>query len=119
VRAVAIASGKPYQEIYDLVNEHAKSERSSKRRRGRSSARTGVFKATTKRIMEALGYEWTPTMHIGSGCTTHLGRGELPMGRLIVSVSKHLTAVIDGTIHDTHDPSRGGTRCVYGYWTAK
>jgi hypothetical protein len=24
--------------------------------------------------------------------------------------------VIDGVIHDTFDPSRGGTRCVYGYW---
>ncbi len=39
------------------------------------------------------------------------------MGRLIVSVSKHMTAVIDGVIHDTHNPSRDGTRCVYGYWT--
>src|ERR1700730_2873392 len=41
---------------------------------------------------------------------------ELPPGRLVVSVSKHLTAVIDGVIHDTHDPSRHGKRCVYGYW---
>jgi hypothetical protein len=23
---------------------------------------------------------------------------------------------IDGVIHDTHDPSLRGTRCVYGYW---
>jgi hypothetical protein len=37
--------------------------------------------------------------------------------RLIVSVSKHLTAVIDGMIYDTHDPSRGGSRCVYGYYS--
>jgi hypothetical protein len=43
---------------------------------------------------------------------------ELPAGRLIVSVSKHLVAVIDGVAHDTHDPSRGGTRCVYGYYRA-
>jgi hypothetical protein len=56
-------------------------------------------------------------MRIGQGCTTHLRRSELPTtGRLIVSVSKHITAVIDGVIHDTHDPSRRGTRCVYGYW---
>jgi len=25
--------------------------------------------------------------------------------------------VLDGVIHDTHDPSRGGRRCVYGYWS--
>ena len=24
--------------------------------------------------------------------------------------------MIDGVIHDTYDPTRGGTRCVYGYW---
>jgi hypothetical protein len=27
-----------------------------------------------------------------------------------------LCAVIDGVIHDTFNPSRGGSRCVYGYW---
>jgi hypothetical protein len=66
--------------------------------------------------MERLGFVWTPTMTIGSGCRVHLRDGELPMGRLVVSVSKHATAVIDGVIHDTHDPARGGTRCVYGFW---
>lgn len=43
---------------------------------------------------------------------------ELPSGRLIVAVSRHLCAVIDGVIHDTFDPSRDGTRCVYGYFQA-
>lgn len=55
-------------------------------------------------------------MLIGQGCRVHLRQGELPHGRLVVSVSKHLTAVIDGVIYDTHDPSRGGMRCVYGYY---
>ena len=55
-------------------------------------------------------------MFIGSGCKVHLRNDELPAGRLIVCLSRHYTAVIDGVIHDTHDPSRGGTRCVYGYW---
>ena len=41
------------------------------------------------------------------------------MGRLVVSLSRHWTAVIDGVIFDTHDPSRRGTRCVYGYWLFK
>jgi hypothetical protein len=43
-------------------------------------------------------------------------RQRLPSGRLVVSASKHLTAVIDEVIHNTHDPSRRETRCVYGYW---
>jgi hypothetical protein len=116
VRSVAIATGLPYQEIYDLVNKLSARERTGKRKRGTSNARTGVHKSAIKWLMESLGWKWTPTMQIGSGCTVHLRADELPSGRLIVSVSKHLTAVIDGVIHDTHDCSRRGTRCVYGYW---
>jgi len=116
VRAIAIATEKPYQQIYDLVNSAAVHERTGKRKRGISNARTGVYKVSIKRIMKQLGWVWTPTMQIGSGCTVHLRAHELPPGRLVVSVSKHLTAVIDGVIHDTHDCSRRGTRCVYGYW---
>jgi hypothetical protein len=117
-RAIAIAT-EPYREVYDAINARAATERVSKRRRrgGKSSARTGVYKPTTKKYIASLGWQWTPTMQIGSGCKVHLRAGELPAGRLIVSVSKHLVAVIDGVIHDTHDCSRGGTRCVYGFWS--
>jgi hypothetical protein len=116
VRSIAIATGLPYQHIYDLVNQASVHERTGTRKRGKSNARTGVYKSTIKRVMNSLGWVWTPTMQIGSGCTVHLRPDELPPGRLVVSVSKHLTAVIDGVIHDTHDCSRRGTRCVYGYW---
>lgn len=116
-RAIAIASEKPYQEVYDAINEFAKRERRSKRRRGRSSARSGVYKATIHRLLNSWGWKWTPTMFIGSGCKVHLKEEELPKGRLIVSVSKHIVAVIDGKPHDTHDPTRGGKRCVYGYFS--
>ena len=44
------------------------------------------------------------------------GRNAYLAGRIIVRLSKHYTCLIDGIIHDTHDPSRNGTRCVYGYW---
>lgn len=66
--------------------------------------------------MAEIGWKWVPTMQIGQGCKVHLDPNELPSGRLIVSVSKHLTAVLDGVIHDTYDPSRDGSRCVYGYF---
>ena len=116
VRAIAIASGSPYKYIYDTINMEASHERKSSRKRGKSSARDGVYKGTIRRYMEYMGWEWVSTMQIGSGCKVHLRADELPSGRLVVSVSKHLTAVIDGVIHDTFDPSRDGTRCVYGYW---
>lgn len=116
-RAIAIAANMPYAEVYALVNNAGKKERLTKRRGSKSSARTGVHKKTTREIMFALGWKWTPTMQVGQGCKVHLRANELPAGRIIAAVSRHLVAVIDGVIHDTHDCSREGTRCVYGYWT--
>jgi hypothetical protein len=52
--------------------------------------------------MEMLRWNWTPTMALGSGCKVHLRDGVLPMGRNAVSVSKHMVAVFDGVIQDTH-----------------
>ena len=106
----------PYQTVYDLLNENSSLERITKRRVKQGSARDGRSQYTTRRVLEHLGWKWTPTMQIGSGCTVHLRDGELPMGRLIVSVSRHMVAVVDSVIRDTHDCSRQGTRCVYGYW---
>lgn len=118
-RAVAIASGLPYAEVYARLAAGMGSQRQGKRRtKSGASARNGVntTRKWFKDYMAELGATWTPTMRIGSGCTVHLTDGELPAGRLVVSVSKHYTAVLDGEIYDTHDPSRDGTRCVYGYW---
>jgi hypothetical protein len=117
-RAISIATKQDYQKVYDELNEVAERERPRGKKK-RSNSNTGVYKATIKRYMENLGWTWVPTMKIGSGCKVHLKKEELPSGRLVVSVSKHLVAVIDGVIHDNHNPARNGTRCVYGYWTEK
>lgn len=116
-RAIAIACGVPYREAYDAINEQAARER-PRGGRAASDARTGVWPRTVGAIVEARGWTWIPTMQIGSGCRVHLRREELPAGRLIVRLSRHYVAVIDGVIHDTTDPARDGTRCVYGYWRA-
>jgi len=115
-RAIAIATGIDYQTVYDSLNEVATRERRGKRKRGVSNSRMGVYKYTTRKYLESIGWRFTPTMAIGTGCKVHLRENELPGGKIIVSVSKHLVAVIDGVIHDTHNPDRGGQRCVYGYW---
>ncbi len=116
-RAIAIATGKPYREVYDALNALATTERTGKRKKRKSSSRDGVFPQTYSRYLLSLGWRWTPTMSIGSGCRVHLRASELPGGSLIVRLSRHLTAVIEGELHDTHDCSRGGTRCVYGYFS--
>lgn len=125
VRAIAIACELPYSEVYDALREATLADRVvmaklelsyGARARRHASPRTGVNRRVYERYLREVGWTWTPTMQIGQGCTVHLRSDELPGGRLIVRVSRHMCAVIDGVIHDTHDPRRGGTRCVYGYW---
>jgi len=145
-RAIAIASGMDYKEVYDILAAGNKSQRKSKydtKTKGTATALHGinVKRKWFKDQMAAWGFIWVPTMQIGQGCTTHLCKGELPVGRLVVSVSKHYTSMIDGVINDTWNPSRIWTspytgqelktnmfihedgktiheesRCVYGYW---
>lgn len=147
-RSIAIASGRPYSEVYDLLAQGMGTQRLSKHVKTRSAtARNGIWvkRKWFKELMVKLGFKWTPTMTIGSGCKVHLHDGELPSGRLVVAVSKHYTAVIDGVVNDRHDPQRDvhvvepdrgqplrpgqwrlsngnglasvQRRCVYGYWT--
>lgn len=120
-RAIAIVTGKPYREVYDMINELVAAGKGFKQRKtGKvSNARDGVWQKDVRVIMERLGFTWVPTMQIGQGCRVHLRPDELPAGRLLVNVSRHYTSVIDGVCHDTHDPSREGTRCVYGYYIKK
>lgn len=146
-RSIAIVAGLPYAEVYSALAAGRGSQRRSPGEKKRSaSAREGinVNRKWFRDYIASLGFVWVPTMAIGSGCKVHLCAEELPSGRLIVSVSKHLTAMIDGVIHDTHDPRREqswliepdrgqdlkpgqfrnsngvctpiGGRCVYGYW---
>lgn len=112
-RAIAIVEGRLYSEVYADLNAFAQSHPYRKR----SSSARGVHRSVLNNYLEARGWCWTPTMKIGQGCRVHLRPDELPSGRLIVRVSRHVCAVIDGTLHDTHDCSRDGTRCVYGYWS--
>ncbi len=121
VRSIAIAAELPYKKVYDEINHIGKSEAIGKNRKRftgmRSNSHTGVFMKTMKSYLKSIGWKWTPTMKIGSGCKVHLRKDELPMGRVIARVTKHVVAVVDGVVHDIEDCTREGTRCVYGYWS--
>jgi hypothetical protein len=56
-------------------------------------------------------------MSIGPGCQVRLRTKEWLIRRLIVQLSKHVAAAIDGVIHNTHHPSRRGTHCIYRYYS--
>jgi hypothetical protein len=123
VRAIAIAAQLPYLQVYEdlhAANAAYADQRNDKLARRLNakgaSPRNGNHRKVFHDYILGHGFDWVPTMQVGAGCKVHLLANELPSGRLIVKVSKHLTAVIDGVIQDTHNPSRGGSRCVYGYY---
>ena len=141
---MAIATGIPYQEVYDALSEVMNAGKV--RPAGKRTPRTGTPMEAAKTYLASVGWEWVPVMKIGSGCTMHLCAEELPGGRIVTRLSRHFCAVVDGEIHDTFDPNdRGVTiyppgcpqdqipkgarwlengngwayspqRCVYGYW---
>jgi hypothetical protein len=111
-RAISIASGLDYKAVYKELNYRISMELTS----STSSARTGVGRYVYQPYLEELGFSWVPTMKVGQGTTVHLVADELPSGMIIARLSKHLCAVKDGVVQDTGDPSREGTRCVYGYF---
>lgn len=128
-RAVAIAMNRPYREIYDELNALCKvnsgGHKLTRKRYGSTyvrtggSARTGITtsKKWFKEWMRRKGFRWVPLMKIGSGCKFHLNREELPnKGRLVLRLSKHFSAYVDGVLRDTYDASRDGQRCVYGFY---
>lgn len=109
-RAIAIAAEMPYGDVYAaLAARNAETG-------GSRSARNGVPRSVYEPYLAEFGWRWVPTMAIGQGCRVHLRADELPAGRIIARLSKHVCAVLDGVVHDVFDPSREGTRCVYGYF---
>jgi hypothetical protein len=112
VRAIAIATQRPYAEVRARVAEFSPDEPE----RGSHRKATDYAERGYEDLLREYGWEWVPTMRIGQGCRVHLRADELPAGRIIARLSKHLCAVVDGIIHDLSDPSRDGTRCVYGYY---
>lgn len=134
VRSIAIATGKPYREVYDALRDQLKAKRGKHKY---TTPRNGVQRKIYEPYLLSLGFKWTPTMKIGQGCKVHFVKEELPPGVLVVALSKHLTCVIDGVVNDTYNPQRGATtwyktgpdvteqavdhvspdRCVYGYYS--
>jgi len=127
VRAIAIATQKPYREVHDAltvakVRDVAAGKndwtRWARRKGGVRAfhADHGVSDEVYGPYLEDLGWRFTSTKDLPRGRGVHLRSDELPRERLIVRLPGHLVAVIDGVIHDTHDCSDEGRRRIQGYW---
>jgi hypothetical protein len=118
-RAITIATGKPYGEVFEALKAaHASYVKrlgpgSYEERRRSEPIHNGCNEKVYGRYLRSLGWQYTRIKeHL---C---LRAGGLPSGRLIVSLNGHLVALIDGVIHDTYDSGGTGKRPVGGYWCA-
>ena len=118
IPAIAIATGRPYQEVCDALNELGRNEYIAKRKKRRSPSQAGVYRKSYQRYLTTLSWHWKGTTAIGSGCTVPYDLRNCRTGDSSLKFSGHLTVVvIDGVLYDTHDCSRHGTRCVYDYFS--
>jgi hypothetical protein len=126
-RAIAIATGKPYREVYAelaaAIRKYVRRWPRSRLARWIKRSRDGrgfdpaygVYVKIYRPYLESLGWQFTST----KDRKVRLRADELPTGRLIVGVHQHLVTVIDHVIHDTFDSGGAGCRPVIGYYTAE
>ena len=112
IRSIALASGRPYRSVHNDFKKLIANKLGY-------VPEDGVLtqKPAFKRYMIDSGFRWNITCRIGSRERVHMTADELPIGRLVLSLSKHYSCVINHVIHDTYDPSNDGTRMVYGFWS--
>jgi hypothetical protein len=118
IRAIAVATEKPYTEVREALQARAA------RYAGRypNSWRAGLIKRSKKggynhdRVfggyLKSIGWVYTKPKE-----PIYLRADMLPLGRLVVLIRHHAVAVIDRVIHDMWDSADGGKRTVEGYWS--
>lgn len=103
-RAAAILTRKPYEEVYSLFaegNQKYRGRRRNQSQRGVRSASNGVPKPVIDRVFAAMGLKKIPFAK-GSPRLTYSEAYE-KFGNCIVSTTKHVAAIVEGELRDTHD----------------
>lgn len=111
-RSIAIATGKPYVEVYEYLNKLIGLSSVEKIRK--STASTGVYRETYEIMLRMMGWKY---VIVWKPATDYLLES-LPKGRLILSVHKHMTTLINGVVHDTFNPFESKTkrRILQGFY---
>jgi len=120
VRAITIATEKPYAEVREALfaraARYAKQYPRSRHADAIKRSKKGGYNVEPvfRGYLKSLGWQYTePKEHV------YLRADMLPPGRLVVLVSRHAVAVVDGVIHDNWDcGGRSGRVRVEGYWRA-
>ncbi len=102
VRAVATVLGMPYDDAYDLFKDL-----------GRRSHRGFDFKAWANRHPR-LRWISVPAVKGEKRMSHSKFCREYGEGRYILREAKHVSACVNGVVHDINPPYEG--RCIYGVW---
>ena len=94
VRAFAIASGRPYKDIYKLVSD-LKKEAGHK-----GSARTGAAAKVTSKVAKVLGFK---KVKLPKGTLPTYSQAYEQYGDCVVSTNGHVCAIIAGALEDIFD----------------
>jgi hypothetical protein len=115
-RAIALATGKPYKEVYDSINELVR--RASGGTLRKAGAARGVPSYLVGRYMAEVGWEYVPLRD-----ATYAHPALLQPGVIVVDAPRHLACVVDGVLYDTfdsaHSPVRRKARKIQGYYRPK
>lgn len=107
-RAIAIAEDRDYDEVRADLMEATKTWRAKSRSRAAkrsksNSVRNGTRATVYRPYLESRGWTRTPLMKFGSPERKHMLPDDVPSGRVIVEMPRHVAAIIDHKLHDTHD----------------
>jgi hypothetical protein len=105
--AFSIASGRPYREIYELLEQIPISL-------GRPDGGIYADARACQQLMRRLGFRLVRTRFHRR--ILRLRSSDLPLGRLVVLIHGHAAAVIDRTLYDHTDLSRNGEALIYAYY---
>lgn len=103
VRAIAIASERPYDEVYDELA-------AAGRQCGRGTAKN-VWQVLLSDRGERIAFPAVAgqaRMKPAEFCR------RFPSGRWVIQMAGHVAAVVDGVVHDDFQPRE--TACVYAAW---
>lgn len=105
VRAVSIAIGISYPEAAKRLRQASRNGRA-----GNGAISKGVYKEDMSAVLKEFGWAWHKAPKFEGRKARYY---DMPSGSVIVSMAKHFSAVIDGTVHDVFDCRE---KMVYGYW---
>jgi hypothetical protein len=116
-RAIALATGKPYKEVYDELNDMVRRTSPDGTLRKAGAAR-GIPNWIASSYLSKLGWEY-----VGLLKATYAHPALLQPGVIVVDAPRHLACVVDGVLYDTfdsaHTPVRRKARKISGYYRPK